>query len=81
MKWLALFLLAGPLLHMEITDARGRKASGVVIEAGAPDADGWCQLTLTKSAKNKADVILVWPFVSRLVTRWRQRSGAVGSSS
>jgi putative tricarboxylic transport membrane protein len=26
-------------------------------------------------------VILVWPFVSRLVTRWRQRAGTVGSSS
>ncbi len=62
MNWLALFLLAGPSLHFDITDARGHKASGVTIEAGAPDPDGWSQLKLTKSPKNKADIILIWPF-------------------
>ena len=61
MKWLALFLLAGSSLHFDITDARGHKASGISLTESGPDQDGWYQLTLTKSAKVKADVVLVWP--------------------
>lgn len=62
MKWLALFLLAGSSLHFDIIDARGHKASGVSLTESEPREDGWYQLTLTKSAKVKADVVLVWPF-------------------
>ena len=62
MKWLALFLLAGSSLHFDITDARGHKASGVSLIESGPDEDGWYQLTPTKSAKVKAEIVLLWPF-------------------
>jgi len=59
MKFVVLFLLAGSALQFDVTDARGKKASGIVVEAGAPDADGWSQVTISKS---KGDPVLVWPF-------------------
>jgi hypothetical protein len=57
--WTALLLSAAQPLEFDVTDARGKKASGVTIEAGAPDADGWSQLSLVKA---KGDPVLVWPF-------------------
>jgi hypothetical protein len=59
MKAVAFLLLAGSAIHFDITDARGRKASGITIEQSTPDADGWCGLTL---AKGKGEPVLVWPF-------------------
>ncbi len=54
---LALSAAQGP--QFDITDARGKKASGVTIEAGTPDADGWFPL---KFAKTRGEPVLVWPF-------------------
>jgi hypothetical protein len=67
MRYAVLFLLAGalaaaPALRFEITDERGKKASGITIEPGAPDAGGWYPLTL---AKSKGDPVLLWPFDGR----------------
>ncbi len=65
MRPVAALLLAALLLsaaegpQFDITDARGKKASGVTIEAGTPDADGWFPL---KFAKTKGEPVLVWPF-------------------
>jgi hypothetical protein len=63
MKPAALFLLAmflaGP--QFEVTDERGKKLSGVVIEAGDADADGWFPLKVVKG-KNAGDPVLIWPF-------------------
>jgi hypothetical protein len=59
MKSVLLLLLAGSALRFDVTDARGKKATGAVIEAGAPDADGWSVLSV---AKGKGDPVLVWPF-------------------
>jgi hypothetical protein len=57
----ALSLSAAQGPQFDITDARGKKASGVVIEAGTPDADGWFPL---KFVKTKGEPVLVWPFDS-----------------
>ena len=54
-----MLLLAAATLHFDVTDARGKKASGVTIESSPPDPDGWSQL---KIAKSKAPSTLVWPF-------------------
>lgn len=62
MIWPLLFLLAaGP--QFDITDARGKKPSGVTIEAGAPDADGWMELKV--GGKSKVPYTLVWPYDGR----------------
>ena len=64
MKLAGLLLVTALLLHgadgphFEITDARGKKAPGVNIEAGEPDADGWFKLTV----KGKGDPVLFWPY-------------------
>ena len=60
---------ANPALHFEITDARGKKASGVTIEAGAPDAHGWFPIEL---AKSKGDAVLVCPSTvwQKLLMAW-----------
>lgn len=59
MIWPLLFLLAsGP--QFDITDARGKKPSGVMIETGAPAADGWMDLKV--GGKSKVPYVLVWPF-------------------
>jgi hypothetical protein len=62
MRAVALFLLAGSAIHFDIADARGKKASGITIEATAPDADGWYDLNI---AKGKGDPALIWPFDGR----------------
>ncbi len=59
-KTAVLFLLAAPALHFEITDARGKKPSGVTVEATNPDEDGWYRLVA--SSKGKSVSILIWPF-------------------
>ena len=56
---LATALFAAGGVPLEITDARGKKASGVTIDAGGPDAEGWWTL---KVAKSKGDVVLIWPW-------------------
>jgi len=48
---LVFLLLAASALHFEITDGRGKKPGGVVIEAGSADADGWCSLSVASKAK------------------------------
>ena len=63
MKPVVLFLLAGAALRFDITDGRGKKASGVAIEAGAPDADEWSAIHVV--AKGKGDPVLIWPFDAR----------------
>ena len=64
MRLVVLLLLAASALHFDVTDARGKKPAGVAIEAGDPDADGWCQLRVTSKAKGAAP-ILVWPYDGR----------------
>ena len=63
MKWAVLLLLFAPALHFEITDGRGRKPSGISIETGSPDADGWCAITIVN--KSKGDYVLIWPYDAR----------------
>jgi hypothetical protein len=59
MKLAVLLLLAGgAALRFDISDGRGKKAPGVAIEAGAPDADGWSALSV---AKGRGEPVLVWP--------------------
>lgn len=58
MKLAVLLLLASAALRFDITEARGKKASGGVIEAGAPDADGWSARIV---GKGKGEPVLVWP--------------------
>jgi hypothetical protein len=53
------FLLAAPALKFEVTDGRGKPTSAVMIEAGAPDDDGWRPLRVGKA---KGGPVLVWPF-------------------
>lgn len=59
-----LFFLAAPVLHFQVTDGRGKETNAIMIEAGAPDEDGWHQLELAlhKGGKFKGDPVLVWPF-------------------
>jgi tetratricopeptide (TPR) repeat protein len=59
MRLLILFLAAAQALHLDVTDARGKKPSGVAIEAGDADADNWRKLTI---ARAKKDSVIVWPF-------------------
>jgi len=57
---LVFLLLAASALHFEITDGRGKKPGGVVIEAGSADADGWCSLSV--ASKGKGEYVLIWPY-------------------
>jgi tetratricopeptide (TPR) repeat protein len=59
MKFAILLLAAAQTLRFDITDARGKKPSGVVIEAGDAGADNWRKLTIERSKK---DLVIVWPF-------------------
>ncbi len=62
MIWPLVFLLAaGP--QFDITDARGKKPSGITIEVGSPDEDGWMALKL--GGKTKVPYTLVWPYDGR----------------
>ncbi len=54
-----LLLLAATALHFDIADQRGKHASGIAIEPSTPDADGWCNLIISKS---KRPFLIVWPF-------------------
>jgi len=63
---LVVVFAAAPTLHFEVTDARGKKPSGVSIEASEPDADGW--LRLTAVSKGKSNYVIVWPVDSRAKT-------------
>jgi hypothetical protein len=63
MKLFLFFLLAGSALRFDVTDSKGKHASGVTIEAGDPDADGWSPIHI---AKGKVDLVLVWPFEARV---------------
>jgi hypothetical protein len=56
---LAAFVLQAAGVEFNVMDARGKKAPGVTVEAGAPDADGWFALKIVKA---KGDPVLVWPF-------------------
>jgi tetratricopeptide (TPR) repeat protein len=60
MKPALLFFLAAATLHFDITDARGKKPSGISIETSAPDADDWYTLSLT--GKYKGNPVLIWPY-------------------
>jgi len=59
---LSLFI-AAPTPRFDISDGRGKKPSGVSVEAGAADPDGWFQLRVT--AKPKPGAVLLWPFDGR----------------
>ncbi len=69
-RLLLFLMLASPALHFDIVDARGKKPSGVSVEADAPDADGWCPLKVVN--KNKASAgkpqpvyVFAWPYDAR----------------
>jgi hypothetical protein len=59
MRSLIVLLAAASAFRFELTDARGKKPSGVTIEAGETAQDGWRKLTITRSKK---DEVIVWPF-------------------
>jgi len=63
---LALLFLAASSLRFDVTDARGKKPSGVSIEASDPDADGWYRLTAV--SKGKSNYVIVWPVDARAKT-------------
>ena len=73
MKLALIFLLASSGIQFDITDARGKKPSGVTIEAGSPDGDGWFDLKV--SGKPKTQPVLIWPFDGK--ARPPQGPGAV----
>ena len=52
--------MAASALHFDITDARGKKPSGVSIIASDPDIDDWYRLKVV--SKGKIEYVLVWPF-------------------
>src|SRR5215831_9627311 len=62
----ALIFLAAVTLHFDLTDGRGKKPSGVSIEASEPDADGWYRLTAV--SKGKSSYVIVWPVDARAKT-------------
>jgi tetratricopeptide (TPR) repeat protein len=64
MKPLVFLLLgAAAVPHFDVTDARGKKPSGVSIEAGDSDAGGWFPLRVVN--KGKGNPVLIWPFDGR----------------
>jgi hypothetical protein len=66
MMLLALLFLAASSLHFDVTDGRGKKPSGVSIEASDPDADGWYRLAPV--SKGKSNYVIVWPVDARAKT-------------
>ena len=64
MKPLVFLLLAATIApRFDITDARGKKPSGVSIEAGESDVGGWFALRVVN--KGKGNPLLIWPFDDR----------------
>src|SRR4051794_31504847 len=59
MRLFILFLAAAQAFRLDIVDARGKKPSGVVIEAGDAGSDNWRKLAITRAKK---DSVIVWPF-------------------
>lgn len=55
----AAIVFAAATPPLAITDARGRKPSGVTVEAGDAGPDGWRKLAI---ARAKKDSVIVWPF-------------------
>jgi tetratricopeptide (TPR) repeat protein len=66
MTLLAFLFLAASTLHFEVTDGRGKKPSGVTIEASDPDAEGWYRLAAV--SKGKSNYVVVWPVDARAKT-------------
>ena len=56
------FLMAAGPVTLQVTDERGKKPGGVLVEASEPDGDDWYKLAITKS---KGEMILVWPYDGR----------------
>jgi tetratricopeptide (TPR) repeat protein len=61
MRLIILFLAAAQAFHLDIEDARGKKPSGVAVEAGAAGVDNWRKLDIVRAKK---DSVIVWPFDS-----------------
>lgn len=59
MRLVILFLAAAQAFHIDIVDARGKKPSGVVVEADDAGPDNWRKLAVTRAKK---DSVIVWPF-------------------
>jgi hypothetical protein len=53
-------LLLAAALRFDVTDARGKKPSGVTVEAEAADDDGWRRIHL--EVKGKGSPVLIWPY-------------------
>lgn len=60
MKTALLLFLAASTLHFDITDARGKRPSGISLEASEADAEGWMKLKVVN--KGKGIPVLIWPF-------------------
>lgn len=59
MRFAILFLAAAQALHLDVVDARGKKPSGIVVEAGDAGPDNWRKLAIVRAKK---DSVVVWPF-------------------
>jgi hypothetical protein len=55
---LLLLLFAGPAIHFDVTDARGKQPP-VAVEVGAVNEDGWYRIMVRP--KGKGNAVLVWP--------------------
>jgi hypothetical protein len=51
--------LAGAALHFDVTDGKGKRASGVTVEASDAGPDGWRRLKVR--SRGKGSPVLVWP--------------------
>lgn len=60
MKTVFLLFLAASTLHFDITDARGKKPSGISLEVSEPDDEGWMRLKVVN--KGKGTPVLIWPY-------------------
>ncbi len=59
MRLILLFLAAAQAFHLDVTDARGKKPSGIVVEVGDAGPDNWRKIEI---ARAKKDSVIVWPF-------------------
>jgi hypothetical protein len=62
MKVAVYLLAAASALRFDVTDARGKKAAGVLVDGGEADADGWRAVSIVRSKK---DDVIVCPFDAR----------------